>query len=229
MGLDAEIFTKAPVLSAVGCGADIGIHPESHWNNPEPEIVLIVSSAGRIVGATSGNDVNLRDFEGRSARLLSKAKDKNASAAIGPFIRLFDETFSLDDARTSYVALRIDGPNGFSLDGGSSISQISHDPADLVHQTISRMHQYPNGFALILGTMFAPTKGRDGGGVGFTHEQGDIVSISSAKLGTLINCVTYGDQAPEWQFGVRALLANLAGRGLNRGRVDAPSPRQRLR
>ncbi len=214
LGPDAEIFTKAQPLSAVGCGAEIGIHPKSHWNNPEPEIVLLVSSAGRIVGATLGNDVNLRDFEGRSALLLSKAKDNNASTAIGPLVRLFDETFSLDDVRRADVGLTVTGLDGFVLEGVSSISKISRDPADLVGQTISRMHQYPDGFALFLGTMFAPTKERDGGGGGFTHKPGDIVAISSPKLGTLINRVTYSDLAPEWTMGVRALYANLAQRGL---------------
>ena len=214
LGPDAEIFTKAQPLSAVGCGAEIGIHPKSHWNNPEPEIVLLVSSSGRIVGATLGNDVNLRDFEGRSALLLSKAKDNNASTAIGPLVRLFDETFSLDDVRREDVALTVTGLDGFVLEGVSSISKISRDPQDLVGQTISRMHQYPDGFALFLGTMFAPTKERDGGGGGFTHKPGDIVAISSPKLGTLINRVTYSDLAPEWTMGVRALYANLAQRGL---------------
>jgi fumarylacetoacetate (FAA) hydrolase family protein len=214
LGPDAEIFTKAQPLSAVGCGAEIGIHPKSHWNNPEPEIVLLVSSAGRIVGATLGNDVNLRDFEGRSALLLSKAKDNNASTAIGPLVRLFDATFSLDDIRAADVGLFVEGLDGFTLDGVSSISKISRDPEDLVQQTISRMHQYPDGFALFLGTMFAPTKERDGGGGGFTHKLGDIVSIHSEKLGTLVNRVTYSDQAPEWRMGVRGLIANLARRGL---------------
>ncbi len=214
LGPDAEVFTKAQPMSAVGAGAEIGIHPKSHWNNPEPEIVLIVSSAGRIVGATLGNDVNLRDFEGRSALLLSKAKDNNASTAIGPLIRLFDASFSLDDVRRCDVSLRIEGLDGFVLDGVSSISKISRDPEDLVEQTISRMHQYPDGFVLFLGTMFAPTKERDGGGGGFTHKQGDLVAIHSQHLGTLVNRVTFSDQAPEWRVGVRALFANLARRGL---------------
>ena len=218
LGPDAEIFTKAQPLSAVGSGAEVGIHPKSHWNNPEPEIVLLVSSAGHIVGATLGNDVNLRDFEGRSALLLGKAKDNNASTAIGPLVRLFDETFSLDDVRAADVELRVEGLDGFVMEGVSSISKISRDPADLVGQTISRMHQYPDGFALFLGTMFAPTKERakeNGvGGGGFTHKPGDIVAIHSPKLGTLINRVTYSDVAPEWQVGARALFANLAQRGL---------------
>ena len=228
LGPDAEIFTKAQPLSAVGTGSDIGIHPKSHWNNPEPEIVLLVSSAGRIVGATLGNDVNLRDFEGRSALLLSKAKDNNASTAIGPLVRLFDETFSLDDIRSADVKLHVGGEDGFVLEGASSISKISRDPTDLVCQTIGRMHQYPDGFALFLGTMFAPTKDRDGHGGGFTHKKGDIVSIHSPKLGTLVNRVTYSDEAPEWRMGARALFANLSRRGLLdaatlEGDADAPA------
>ena len=221
LGPDAEIFTKAQPLSAVGSGAEIGIHPKSHWNNPEPEIVLVVSSAGQIVGATLGNDVNLRDFEGRSALLLSKAKDNNASTSIGPLVRLFDETFSLDDVRKADVGLRVSGHDGFVLYGVSSISQISRDPADLVAQTINRMHQYPDGFVLFLGTMFAPTKDRDAVGSGFTHKPGDIVSIHSHRLGTLINRVTYSDKAPEWRVGLRGLMANLAGRGLLGAAVNA--------
>ena len=214
IGPDAEVFTKAQPMSAVGFGADIGLHPKSTWNNPEPEIVLAVSSQGRIVGATLGNDVNLRDFEGRSALLLSKAKDNNASAAIGPFIRLFDDTYSLDDVRACDVTLRVDGEDGFELDGSSSLSKISRDPEDLVQQTIGPVHQYPDGLVLYLGTMFAPTKQRGAGAAGFTHKPGDLVAIRSAKLGTLVNRVTGSDQAPPWEFGVGALMRNLAGRGL---------------
>ena len=220
IGPDAEVFTKAQPMSAVGYGADIGVHPKSAWNNPEPEVVLAVSSSGRIVGATLGNDVNLRDFEGRSALLLSKAKDNNASTAIGPFVRLFDDTFSLDDVRSAEVVLHVEGTDGFVLDGVSAMSEISRDPDDLVGQTIGPAHQYPDGFVLFLGTMFAPTKERaterkDGGG-GFTHKVGDIVAIGSAQLGTLVNRVRTSDQAQPWRFGVRALIANLAARGLLR-------------
>lgn len=215
IGPDAEIFTKAQPLSAVGFGADIGVHPASTWNNPEPEIVLLVSSRGRIVGATLGNDVNLRDVEGRSALLLSKAKDNNGSTSIGPFVRLFDEHFSLDDIRRTDVALRVEGTDGFVLDGLSSMSRISRDPADIVAQTVSAHHQYPDGFCLFLGTMFAPTQERAGGGGGFTHKPGDIVVIRSRHLGALANRVSHTDQVPPWTFGVRALIANLAARGLS--------------
>jgi fumarylacetoacetate (FAA) hydrolase family protein len=218
IGPDAEVFTKAQPGSAVGYGATIGVHPRSTWNNPEPEIVLAVSSAGRIVAATLGNDVNLRDFEGRSALLLSKAKDNNASTAIGPFLRLLDETFTLDDVRSSDIALRVEGPDGYVVEGVSSMSRISRDPAELVAETINRSHQYPDGLVLFLGTMFVPTKERakddaQGGG-GFTHKEGDIVTIRAARLGTLANRVGLSDQAPEWTFGTRALMANLADRGL---------------
>lgn len=214
IGPDAEVFTKAPVLSAVGFGAEIGIHPNSAWNNPEPEVVLAVSSRGRIVGATLGNDVNLRDFEGRSALLLGKAKDNNASCAIGPFIRLFDDDFSLDDVRNEDVRLQVDGADGFVLRGLSSMRQISRDPAELVAQTLNRSHQYPDGFMLFLGTLFAPIEDRDQPGGGFTHHLGDEVRISSARLGTLRNRVTRTDEAPPWHFGLRALVANLSARGL---------------
>jgi fumarylacetoacetate (FAA) hydrolase family protein len=214
IGPDAEIFTKAQPGSAVGYGATIGLHPKSVWNNPEPEIVLAVSSAGRIVAATLGNDVNLRDFEGRSALLLSKAKDNNASTAIGPFLRLFDETFTLDDVRATDIVLKVEGPDGYVVEGVSSMGRISRDPAELVAETINRSHQYPDGVVLFLGTMFVPTKEREGGGGGFTHKEGDVVTIRAAKLGTLVNRVGLSDQAPEWTFGTRALLANLAARGL---------------
>jgi len=214
IGPDPEIFTKAQPLSAVGYGAMIGIHPKSSWNNPEPEIVLVVSSAGRIVGATLGNDVNLRDFEGRSALLLSKAKDNNASAAIGPFIRLFDESFTLDDVRKTTVGLHIVGEDGYRLDGVSSLSEISRDPEELVAATIGPNHQYPDGLALYLGTMFAPTKDRDGAGGGFTHKPGDIVAIGSPELGMLVNRVDHSDRIEPWRFGIRALMTNLAVRGL---------------
>jgi len=214
IGPDAEIFTKAQPLSAVGYGSDIGIHPKSSWNNPEPEVVLAVSSRGKVQGATLGNDVNLRDFEGRSALLLSKAKDNNASTALGPFIRLFDETFGIADVRSAEVALRVVGEEGFIMDGSSSMKQISRDPLDLVAQTLNENHQYPDGFVLFLGTLFAPKQDRDLPGGGFTHKEGDIVAISSAKFGTLINRVTTSDRAPAWQMGYRALLDNLHGRGL---------------
>lgn len=214
IGPDAEVFSKAQVLSSVGPGAEIGLHPVSTWNNPEPEVVLAVSSAGRIVGATLGNDVNLRDVEGRSALLLSKAKDNNASSAIGPMIRLFDATFSLDEVRRAELTLRVEGPEGFVLDGHSSMSEISRDPEDLVRQTIGRHHQYPDGFMLYLGTLFAPTEDRDVKGEGFTHKIGDTVTISAPGLGSLVNTVRLSTECAPWTFGISALMRNLAGRGL---------------
>ncbi|BDA85705.1 fumarylacetoacetate hydrolase [Aureimonas sp. SA4125] len=214
IGPDAEVFTKAPVLASVGHGAEIGILPSSAWNNPEPEVVLAVDSTGRVRGATLGNDVNLRDVEGRSALLLGKAKDNNASSSIGPFIRLFDETFTIDDVRTAELTLTVTGPEGYVLEGRSSMKEISRDPLDLVGQTLSRHHQYPDGFLLFLGTLFAPTEDRDVKGQGFTHRIGDVVEIASPKLGRLVNTVTHSDKAPEWRFGIRDLMRNLAGRGL---------------
>ena len=213
IGPDAEIFTKAPVLASVGWGADIGVRSDSNWNNPEPEIALIVDSTGRTVGATLGNDVNLRDFEGRSALLLGKAKDNNASCALGPFIRLFDETFTLDDVRSARVELLIEGADGYRLSGNSSMREISRDPAALVSQALSE-HQYPDGFALFLGTLFAPVQDRDEPGRGFTHKTGDVVRISSPRLGTLVNRVTTSKAAAPWTLGIGALMSNLAGRGL---------------
>ncbi len=214
IGPDAEIFTKAPPMAAVGTGADAGLHPISTWNNPEPEVVLIVRSDGAIVGATLGNDVNLRDVEGRSALLLGKAKDNNASACLGPFIRFFDNTFSLDDVRTMEVRLRVDGEDGFVLDGASNMAMIARDPADLAGQMLGPHHQYPDGAALYCGTMFAPTQDRGGKGMGFTHKVGDIVTISSAKLGSLTNRMRLSTDCAPWTFGTGALMRNLAKRGL---------------
>ena len=214
IGEDAEIFTKAQPMSAVGHGMDAGLHPRSTWNNPEPEVVLAVSSKGRIVGATLGNDVNLRDFEGRSALLLSKAKDNNASATIGPLIRFFDGKFTIDTVRKIEVRLTVDGLDGFRLDGASSMSEIARDPADLVGEMLNRSHQYADGAVLYLGTMFAPTKDRDAPGMGFTHHEGDVVTIAAAELGTLTNRMTMADRAPPWTFGVADLMRNLARRGL---------------
>ena len=214
IGPDAEIFTKAPVLSAVGTGADVGIHSGSVWNNPEPEVVLAVNSRGETLGAALGNDVNLRDFEGRSALLLGKAKDNNASCAIGPFIRLFDEQFGIADVRRITVGLEVTGPEGFRLEGSSSLSKISRDPLDLVAQTVGINHAYPDGFMLFLGTMFAPTQDRHGPGQGFTHVVGDRVRIAAPELGALLNRVVHADKAPMWTFGISALMRNLAARGL---------------
>ena len=214
IGPYAEIFTKSQPMSAVGTGVEIGIHPESSWNNPEPEIVLAVNSRGKIVGASLGNDVNLRDFEGRSALLLGKSKDNNASCAIGPFIRLFDEHFSLDDVRRADISLSVDGPEGFHLEGSSSMKHISRDPEELVGHCMGGNHYYPDGFMLFLGTMFAPVEDRDAEGEGFTHKIGDLVRIHTPGLGTLINRVNRSDRTPPWDFGVSALMCNLAARGL---------------
>ena len=214
IGRDAEIFTKAPPLATVGYGTEIGILAASDWNNPEPEIVMIVNGAGTIVGAALGNDVNLRDIEGRSALLLGRAKDNNASCAIGPFIRLFDAGYTIDDVRGDVVALSIIGADGFTLEATSSMAEISRDVADLVGQTIGPEHQYPDGLALFTGTMFAPTADRDAPGEGFTHHVGDVVEISSPRLGTLSNRVGHCDQIDAWTFGVAELMANLAARGL---------------
>ena len=214
IGPDAEIFTKSQPMSAVGTGADVGLHPQSSWNNPEPEVVLAVNSRGEVQGAALGNDVILRDFEGRSALLLGKAKDNNASCAIGPFIRLLDEHFTMDDIRHTDLSMTVTGPEGFQMTGSSSLSQISRDPLDLVAQAIGSNHQYPDGFMLFLGTMFSPTQDRHGPGQGFTHVVGDVVTVSTPQLGALVNRVTTSDQAEPWTFGITALMQSLARRGL---------------
>jgi fumarylacetoacetate (FAA) hydrolase family protein len=214
IGPDAEVFTKSQPMSAVGTGAEIGLHPGSEWNNPEPEIVLAVDSQGRTKGATLGNDVNLRDFEGRSALLLGKAKDNNGSCAIGPFIRLFDGQFTIDTVRGCDLSMHVKGPEGFVLEGSSSLSKISRDPLDLVAQACGANHQYPDGFVLFLGTMFAPTLDRHGPGQGFTHVVGDLVTVSTPTLGTLANRVGTSDRIPPWTYGTAALMRDLARRGL---------------
>ena len=213
IGPDAEVFTKSPVLSSVGWGDEVGVRSDSTWNNPEPEVVMVVTPEGRAVGAMLGNDVNLRCFEGRSALLLGKAKDNNASCALGPFIRVFDDAFTIDDVRTAVLDLKIDGPEGYELVGRSTMSEISRDPLELIRQAMSE-HHYPDGFVLMLGTLFAPTQDRDVPGRGFTHKVGDVVKVSSPKLGCLENRVVYSKDAREWTFGIADLMQNLADRGL---------------
>jgi fumarylacetoacetate (FAA) hydrolase family protein len=214
IGPDAEIFTKCPPMASVGLGADIGLHPKSHWSNPEPEVVLAANSKGEVVGATLGNDVNLRDFEGRSALLLGKAKDNNGSSSIGPFIRLFDSSFGIDDVRQAVITVNVTGTDGFVMEGSSSMSKISRDPLDIAGQALNGTHQYPDGFLLFLGTMFAPVKDREKPGMGFTHHIGDQVRIASPKLGALWNRVDHSDKIAPWTFGVNALMKNLVHRQL---------------
>jgi fumarylacetoacetate (FAA) hydrolase family protein len=213
IGPDPEVFTKAPVLSSVGLGAGIGIPGFSSWNNPEPELVLIATSQGRVVGATLGNDVNLRDVEGRSALLLGKAKDNNASSALGPLIRLFDAGFTLETLRTEEILLRVEGPEGYLLEGRNSVSRISRPFEELVAATHGKHHQYPDGFALFTGTLFAPTQDRDQPGQGFTHKHGDLVTIRSRHLGALVNRVGPCEELPEWTFGLRRLFDYLSRQG----------------
>ncbi|MEI9428484.1 fumarylacetoacetate hydrolase family protein [Mesorhizobium sp. Cs1299R1N3] len=214
IGPDAEIFTKCQPMASVGFGADVGLHPVSTWNNPEPEIAMIATSSGRIVGATIGNDVNLRDVEGRSALLLGKAKDNNASASLGPFIRLFDDTFSIADVKQAVVRLKVEGEDGFSLEGASSMAEISRSPEELVAAAMGPHHQYPDGLALYLGTMFVPSKDRGEKGKGFTHKVGDIVTISSEKFGALVNRVRLSPDCPHWTYGASHLMRDLAKAGL---------------
>jgi fumarylacetoacetate (FAA) hydrolase family protein len=214
IGPDAEIFTKSQVMSAVGFGADIGIHPISSWNNPEPEAVIVANSRGQLVGATLGNDVNLRDVEGRSALLLSKAKDNNASCALGPFIRFFDENFSIEDVKSMDITLEVEHEDGFHLKGASNMRKISRSPESLAKATLNQHHQYPDGFVLFCGTVFAPTQDRGEKGQGFTHKHGDHVSVANPFLGVLFNTVQSTDQCPPWEFGTSHLMRNLAGRGL---------------
>ncbi len=214
IGPDAEIFTKAPPMSAVGTGADAGLHPMSTWNNPEPEVVIVVASTGKIIGGMLGNDVNLRDVEGRSGLLLGKAKDNNASAVTGPFIRFFDGHFTLDDLRQAVVTLRVEGPDGFSLEGSSSLVKISRDLADLSAQMLGKHHQYPDGAILYTGTMYSPIKDRDAPGKGFTHKMGDIVTVSTPKLGAIVSRMQSAYDCPPWTFGTSQLIRNLAKRGL---------------
>jgi fumarylacetoacetate (FAA) hydrolase family protein len=215
IGPDAEIFTKCPPMASVGVGADIGLHPKSQWSNPEPEIVLAINSRGEVVGVTLGNDVNLRDFEGRSALLLGKAKDNNASSAIGPFVRLFDPDFGINDVRQAVITVNVTGrEDGFVMEGSSSMAKISRDPLDLAAQALNATHQYPDGVMLFLGTMFAPIQDRGKPGMGFTHKVGDAVSISSPHLGKLWNRVDHSDKVAPWTFGINALMRNLVHRQL---------------
>jgi fumarylacetoacetate (FAA) hydrolase family protein len=221
IGPDPEIFTKAPVLASVGTGQQVGVRGDSAWNNPEPEVVLAVDSRGRIRGATLGNDVNLRDMEGRSALLLGEAKDNNASCAIGAFIRLFDEPgsatsdpFTLETLMAGEVALEVSGQDGFETAGANRLSEISRPPRALVNHAMGARHQYPDGLALFLGTMFVPTADRLGPGSGFTHRPGDRVTIRERRLGSLVNWVGFSESLPRWDLGIRGLMANLAARGL---------------
>jgi len=213
IGPDAELFTKCPPMAPVGLGARVGIHPASVWNNPEPELVLVIDRAGAIVAVGLGNDVNLRDVEGRSALLLGRAKDNNASCSVGPLFRLLDESFTLDTARRLEFVTVVEGRDGFRATHTTRVGEISRDLADLASQAVG-FHQYPDGLILFIGTMYTPLDDRDAPGSGFTHKVGDIVSISSSELGALVNEVVTCGEAEPWTFGAGALMVNLSARGL---------------
>lgn len=213
LGPDIEIFTKTQPLASVGHGEWIGLHPRSSWSNPEPEVVLVIAPDGRIVGATLGNDVNLRDFEGRSALLLGKAKDNNGSSAVGPIIRLFDDGFGLDALKTAEVRVKVTGADGFVLDDASDMSQISRTPEEMARQ-LFETHHYPDGVVLFTGTLFAPVQDRDTPGIGFTHKLGDVVEIASPRLGLLANRVGLSTEIPAWKTGALDLFRSLARRGI---------------
>ncbi len=224
IGPDPEVFTKAPVLSAVGSGAPVGVLRSSAWNNPEPEVVLACRSDGMIVGASLGNDVNLRDIEGRSALLLGRAKDNNASCAVGPLVRLLDDSFGVDDVGALDVRLRIEGDDGFVLDSVGSMNDISRPVTELVRHVVGAHHRYPDGFVLFTGTPFAPTQDRGEPDGGFTHHWDDVVRISNERLGTLENRVMPAEDAPAWTMGIRGFMKNLSDRGLLAGPASNGTP-----
>jgi len=213
-GPDVELFTKAQPLSAVGTGAEIAVLPTSKQTFAEPEVVLMLNADGKICGATLGCDMTARDVEARSLLLLGRAKDQNATCAVGPFIRLFDQTFSLPNVQGMNLTYAFEGADDAVFTDTGSMDQIGRGLITLARQVVNEHHGYPDGVALFTGCMFKAPSSRGASDTPFTHQVGDVVIIKASPLGTLINRVNTTDKVRPWSFGMSDLMANLANRQL---------------
>jgi 2-dehydro-3-deoxy-D-arabinonate dehydratase len=172
-----EVFFKSTPHRVVGPGGKVNIRKDSTWDVPEPELTLCVTSSGKIIGYTIGNDMSSRSIEGENPLYLPQAKTYDACAAIGPCIYITEKP--LENNTQIYMQIRRKEQTVFT--GTVGINQMKRTPAELV-SFVYRECSFPNGCLIMTGTGIVP-------GSDFTLGSGDEITISIDHIGTLINVV----------------------------------------
>jgi 2-dehydro-3-deoxy-D-arabinonate dehydratase len=170
-----EVFFKATPHRIVGPNGKVRIRKDSTWDVPEPELTLVVSSSGKIIGYTIGNDMSSRSIEGENPLYLPQAKTYDACAAIGPCIYVTEEPLSSNTT----IRLEINRKNKMVFEGSVAITQMKRKPEELV-SFVFRECSFPYGCLIMTGTGIVPEND-------FTLKSGDEIKISIDGIGTLVN------------------------------------------